>query len=187
MMKQRLSVIAGLFTAGLLISSVLSGCGTAAAPAGNLNDPNNSLVLGYIDMEDAPTPATSATIAPADASGSNTWKAPVNDGLFTLSLPPGSYELSNISGSKFMEGESQYKFPRQNSDTTLNITKPGIYFLGSFKYRKVKSLYFEEKNFLMEKVGKPTEAELLQRILENRAISNSGWGEKIRTRLAQLK
>ena len=189
-MQHRLFVIACL-----AISAMLSGCGAApTTPAGNLNDPNMSLVLGYIDMEDAPTAAGSATIVQTDGlsdAGAQTparsWNTPVSGGLFTVALPAGNYALSNISSSRDSEGGSQYKFPAQNSDTSVSITKPGIYFLGAFKYRKVKSLYFEEKNFIIDKVAKPREADLLQRVLDNRDIGNSALGEKIRARLAQLK
>lgn len=57
-----------------------------------------------------------------------------------------------------------------------------------FKHKKVKSGFFEQGKFSIEKTDKPTEYELLKRILdESSDIKNSAWGNKIRARLAQLK
>lgn len=96
--------------------------------------------------------------------------------------------MSSFYGSGFFAGEHRYNFPRQGNDTALRVTKPGIYFIGAFKYRKVKSGFFEQGRFSIEKIAKPTEAELLKRLLdENREIRESAWGNKIRARLAQLK
>ena len=75
-------------------------------------------------------------------------------GLFyhTL-LPASSYQLSSFYGSGFFAGENRYNFPRQGNETALRITKPGIYFLGSYKYkyRKVKTGIFEQDKFAMFK------------------------------------
>ena len=47
---------------------------------------------------------------------------------------------------------------------------------------------FSQAKFAIEKINKPTEAELLKRILdEDSGIKDSAWGNKIRARLAQLK
>jgi outer membrane biogenesis lipoprotein LolB len=39
---------------GLIASALLTGCGSSG-PKRDINDPTNSLVFGYIDMDDAPT------------------------------------------------------------------------------------------------------------------------------------
>jgi hypothetical protein len=69
----------------------------------------------------------------------------------------------------------------------MRITKPGIYFVGAFKYQKVKTGFFEQGQFAIMKINRPTEGELLKRILENDDIKKSSWDAKIRARLAQLK
>jgi hypothetical protein len=52
----------------------------------------------------------------------------------------------------------------------------------------VKTGMFQQGKFKIEKMNKPTEAELLKRILdESDDIKDSAWGKKIRARLAQLK
>lgn len=169
---------------------LLAGCGTTASgPLRDINDPTNSLVLGYIDMEDAPTKAKTATfLQVAPPSDAPYWVTSVDEGLFYhVFLPPGSYQLTKVYGSGFFAGENEYSFPRQGNETSLRISKPGIYFIGSFKYKQVKTGFFEGRKFMIERVSKPTEAELLKRVLEYDKVAKSAWGAKIRARLAQLR
>jgi len=182
-MKHRIWLVVGLITLGLL-----AGC--ASGPKRDIDDPTNSLAFGYIDMDDAPTSASAAWITQvAPPSDSPYWGLDITKGLFYNSyLPPGSYQLSKLSGSGFFAGQHEYSFPLQGNQTALRISKPGIYFLGAYKYKKVKTGIFSQGKFTIEKTNQPTEAELLQRILdEDSAIRGSTWGNKIRARLVQLK
>jgi hypothetical protein len=117
------------------------------------------------------------------------WSLSVRKGLFyTAYLPPGSYQLSKFGGSAFFTGEHVYGFPRQGNQTALRIEKPGIYFLGSYKYRDVKTGMFEQGKFSIDATNKPTEADLLRRILEEGSgIKDSAWRDRIQARLAKLK
>jgi hypothetical protein len=183
-MKHRIGFVIVLITFGLL-----AGC-SSSGPTRDINDPANSLVFGYIDMEDAPTKVSSAWMVQVEPpSETPYWGLAVNNGLFYNSyLPPGSYQLSKFSGSGFFAGEHEYNFPRQGNQTALRISKSGIYFLGSYKYKEVKTGMFEQGKFSIEKTNKPTEAELLKRILEEDGeVSKSVWGNKIRDRLKKLK
>jgi hypothetical protein len=141
-------------------------------------------------MDDAPTQVSSAWVVQvAPPSDTPYWGLGVSKGLFYNSyLPPGSYQLSKFGGSGFFAGQHEYAFPKQGNKTSLRITKPGIYFIGAYKYKKVKTGMFSQAKFAIEKINKPTEAELLKRILdESGDIKDSAWGNKIRARLAQLK
>jgi hypothetical protein len=177
----------------LLLSVIALGLLAGCAGGGHgrsINDPANSLVFGYVDMGDAPTKINGASIMQvAPPSDKPYWGTDVRDGLFyTYYLPPGSYQLASISGSSFWRGDYRYNFPRQGSETAVRITKPGIYFLGSYKYKGVKTGFFEGGKFDIERVSSPTEAQLLQRILDDdKEIKGSAWEEKIRQRLRQLK
>ena len=174
---------------GLLAAALSAGCASSGHER-DINDPTNSLVFGYIDMDDAPTSISYATIQqvapPTDAPY---WGLAVKKGLFYhVALPPGSYQLSSFGGSGFLSGEHRYSFPRQGNQTALRIDKPGIYFLGSFKYKNVKTGMFEQGKFSIDPVNKPTEADLLRRILdEGSGIKDSAWRDKIQARLARLK
>jgi hypothetical protein len=177
-----------LFVAAAL--AALAGC-AGGGHGRNIDDPSNSLVFGYVDMTDAPTKVSGVQIQQvAPPAEKPYWGTDVRDGLFyTYYLPPGSYRLATLHGSSFLRGEYQYNFPRQGGGaTTVRIDKPGIYFLGAYKYKDVKTGFFEQGKFDIERVGSPSEAELLQRILErDPEIKGSAWVDKIRQRIARLK
>lgn len=172
-----------LFYACLAAAALLSGCASSSPPR-DLNDPTNSLYFGYIDMTDAPTGVGSADVEQlAPPTKYPYWQAGVSKGLFCLSvLPPGSYQVT-----QFVGGNTFYTMPRQGNPTSLRIVKPGIYFVGSYKYVSVKSGFMEGDRFAIKKVNTPTEAELLERIVKYDDIAKSAWKEKIEARLARLK
>jgi hypothetical protein len=176
----------------VLLAAVLLLAGCRGGGHGrDINDPSNSLVFGFVDMSDAPTKVTGAQIMQvAPPTDKPYWGTDVKDGLFyTYYLPPGSYRLASLYGSSFLRGEHQYNLGRQGGgDTTARIEKPGIYFLGAYKYKSVKTGMFEQSKFGIERVSTPSEAELLQRLLDTDAeVKNSVWADKIRQRIARLK
>lgn len=174
---------------GLIALALLAGC-AGGGHGRDINDPANSLVFGYVDMSDAPTGVQGASIMQvAPPTDRPYWGTDVRDGLFyTYYLPPGSYKLASLTGSSFWKGEYRYNFPRQGADTAVRIAKPGVYFLGSYKYRDVKTGFFEQGKFNIERVDSPTEAQLLRRILdEDKEIKGSVWEERLRQRLARAK
>jgi hypothetical protein len=179
-------------SAALLLTAwaLLSGC-ASSEHGRDIDDPANSLVFGHIDMSEAPTSVDYAWIMQvAPPAEKPYWGTGIKDGLFYSSyLPPGTYQLSSFGGSGFFRGEHRYSFPKQGrNETAVRIDKPGIYYLGSYKYKKVKTGMFEQGKFTIERVKTPTETELLQRILnENADIKKSKWGDKIRARLARGK
>lgn len=184
-MQHRLGVIIGLFLLGLLAGCAGGGHGR------NIDDPSNSLVFGHIDMSEAPTDVSYAWIMQvAPPTETPYWGTDVKKGLFHTSyLPPGTYQMSKFGGSGFFAGEHEYSFSKQGRNATaVKIEKPGIYYLGSYKYKKVKTGFFEQGKFTIERVNTPTEAELLKRILaEDDDIKKSNWQAKIQARLAKLK
>lgn len=180
---------------GVLLAVVLAALGMVtgcAAPVHGrgINDPANSLVFGYIDMDEAPTSADGADFWEVPSqSRDSLWYVDMKHGLFfSAYLPPGTYQVSRFMGAGLMSGGHDYVMPVDGNETKRHITKPGIYFVGSYKYKKIPTGFLKSGKFSIEKVSKPTEAELLQRILdENNEVKNSAWGNKIHARLAQLK
>ena len=172
-----------------LAVSLLAGC-AGGGHGRDINDPSNSLVFGYVDMADAPTKISGAQIMQvAPPTDKPYWGTDVRDGMFyTYYLPPGSYKLATLHGSSFLRGEYRYSFPRQGAEQGVRIDKPGIYFLGSYKYQNVKTGMFEQSKFDIQRVKSPTEAELLQRMLDaDPELRSSAWADKIRARIARLK
>jgi hypothetical protein len=169
--------------------SFLAGC-AGGGHGRDINDPSNSLVFGYVDMADAPTKISGAQIMQvAPPTDKPYWGTDVRDGMFyTYYLPPGSYKLATLHGSSFLRGEYRYSFPRQGGEQGVRIDKPGIYFLGAYKYQNVKTGMFEQSKFDIARVKTPSEAELLQRMLDNDPeLKKSVWADKIRARIARLK
>ena len=169
--------------------SLLAGCASSGGPERDINDPNNSLVFGYIDMEDAPTDMTYAHLKQVfPATEFPYWPMGVEDGLILQQyLPPGGYQLSNFGGSGFLSGEHEYSFPNFGKNATaVRIDEPGIYFIGAFKYKEVDTGFFEQGKFDMERISSPSERELLQRISEMDWVKGTAWESRIRKRLAEL-
>jgi hypothetical protein len=172
----------------------------------SIDNPNNSLVFGYIDMSDAPTKVKGAWLEQvAPPTDSPYWSMGIEKGLFyNTFIQPGSYQLSSFAGSSFAKGAYEYKFPRQGqNETRVRIKKPGVYYLGSYKYVKVKKGgMFKRAKFTIERVNEPTEAELLRRILDDTMkiqkaknykgpkkikVADTRWAAIIRARLQELE
>jgi hypothetical protein len=172
----------------------------------SVDNPNNSLVFGYIDMSDAPTKVKGAWLQQlSPPTESPYWSMGIEKGLFyNTFIKPGTYQVSKFAGSGFMSGSHEYHFSRQGrNDTAVIIDEPGIYFLGAYKYVQAqKGGMFKRAKFSIERISEPTEAELLQRILEDEMkiqkskeykgprkikVKETSWGAKIRARLETLE
>lgn len=181
--------IAALRVAGLALAATLLLAGCATTPGRDINDPTSSLVFGFIDMKDAPTSLDWVSLkqvgSPADEGY---WGLETDDGmLFNQYLPVGSYQMSEFGGSGFLAGDVRYQFPAYGkNETAIRIAKPGVYFIGSYKYQKVKTGFFEAGKFDIERVGTPTERELLERLRKHKALKGTQWEARIDARLAQL-
>jgi len=187
---------------GLIISPVIADDERQIS----VDNPENSLVFGYIDMSDAPTKVKGAWLEQiSPPTESPYWSMGIEKGLFyNTFIQPGSYQLSSFSGSSFAKGSYEYNFSRQGqSKARVRIKNPGIYYLGSFKYVRVqKKGMFKRGKFSIERVSEPSEAELLRRILsvtmkiqkaknykgpKKIKIEDTRWAELIRARLRELE
>ena len=57
---------------------------------------------------------------------------------------------------------AKFKQDVTSPETTARIEKPGIYFLGAYKYKSVSTGMFEQSKFAIERVSSPSEGELLR-------------------------
>ena len=185
-MKSITRTVLGLLAIAALL--LLGGC-ASSGPARDINDPTNSLVFAYIDMEDAPTEMSYANIRQVYPKGEEGfWGMGVDEGmLFNQYLPAGGYQMANFGGSGFWSGQHEYSFPTYGRNVTaVRADKPGIYFLGAYKYVDVETGFFEAGKFNIAPIESPTEKELLQRIAEMDWVKGTQWEERIRARLAEL-
>ena len=164
------------------LAALLAGCAVGGGgETRGIDDPGTSLVFGYIDMAEAPTTISGASIMQVwPPSEKPEWGANARRGLFHTYIPQGSYQLASVSGSSL--SKVSYSYDIQNWDE-LRVHEQGIYFLGSYRYLRTESGGFE-----LERMDTPSEAQLLERILqEDGAVKGSAWEARIRHRLSQLK
>lgn len=165
----------------LILLLLLAGCG-AEKIRDDFNPANHSLVFGYIDTEDSMgtmywlqarqvLPKTENPLIDIN----------IQDGMFYLnSFKLGSYQLEAFGNAKFI-----LYFPRQDADKArFKIEKSGLYYLGSYKINRTKDGIFSASKFDIQTTTKPTEKELLERILK--LTESKPWEDRIRKRLQEL-
>ena len=164
-----------------LLSVVLAGCATGrhTTPA-EINSPETSLLFGYMDMTDAPSPIDDFNMKVVPTYDSY-YYFEVEKGLFYhAAVPPGTYQLNEFSGTStyllFFHNLHRYSF--LNPDAQFKIAKPDLYFLGSFKYLKDKD------TFKLTRIQAPTEAELLRLLLPK--VKGTKWETVVVNRLGTL-
>jgi hypothetical protein len=169
---------------GLAVALGLSACSGAVVP--EPIGPNDSIVYGHIDMSDAPVGLQWVSIRQyTPPTDSPYWSAGVRDGTFwQWYLKPGAYGVESFGGSGY---NSQYSFnmPRQAGTMRLIIKEPGIYFLGSYKYKPIKTGFFEQGKYDLEQVKKPTEAEVIQQLLP--LVKGTTVEPKLQKRLKEIQ
>ncbi len=168
----------------------LTACGSGAiGPERNINDPTNSLVFAYVDMSDAPTKIDGASLKPQGEEGYWHMNVAKDGQLLTQPyLPPGAYQIATLEGSGFFAGNNVYRFPTYGrNETAVRIQKPGIYFMGAYRYVKVKTGVFEAGKFAIQRVKSPSELDLLQRVQKEDWVKGTQWEARLRNRIAELQ
>ncbi len=169
-------------TAALL---VLAGCASL-----ELTEPENaqqSLVVGYLDMSDAP--ASLGWIQAEQLRPKALYFGfLVDNGLFyNPYMEPGVYKLRKFGGQGGIFGGTRYEFqfPAQGKGLLdYELKTPGVYYIGAFKYVTVKTGFFEQGKFEIAPADKPTEQEALSRVLKHAGTTK--WHDLIMQRLNQI-
>ncbi len=166
---------------------VLAGCASLELP--EQENAQQSLVVGYLDMSDAPAslgwiqakqlrPQTDAPY----------FSFAVNNGLFYNSyMEPGVYKLNKFGGQGGIFGGTRYEFqfPAQGKGLLdFELKTPGVHYIGAFKYVTVKTGFFEQGKFDIAPADKPTEQEALSRVLKH--AGSTKWHDLIMQRLNQI-
>lgn len=172
----------------LLAAATLTGCSTWQ----KVDDPPEStaLVYGYLDMEDAPTVLDYLHLKQVKPKSERPyWSTGVDKGYFFASgLVPGSYQFSNFGGVNCLIGgflcgtPHEYSFPAQGEG--FRFPRPGLYFLGSYKYEHIDRGFFKSDNFDIEPTKKPAELEVLKKILPH--YQGDRWQPYIEKRIKEL-
>jgi len=163
-----------LITFSLLLSALLlNGCATAPDPI-DPKDKNRSVVFGFFDMEDAPSWGGIDWVSvrqykPRTKKGY--FAAAVKDGLFYhIGLPNGSFQVDSFGRNTRFYSNTRYTYNfggKGRNQTARKIKRPGVYYMGSYKYKAIDSgSFFKPDNFKMIKTKKPREKELLKKLIK---------------------
>ena len=152
----------------LVLALLLVGCaGTPVDP----KDESVSLLFGYFDMADAPSNLQWVSLKRYGENEPVWYDMAVRDGLvFHIGVAPGSYQVEKFGGTggiPFVTSQRyEYNFgTRGRNATALRMQRPGIYFLGAYKYVNQSGGLFRADKFDMQPVQQPSEKELLQRLI----------------------
>lgn len=180
-----------------VLSLMLLVFGCAGQPV--FKDPKDksvSLVIMYIDMSEAPSNSEwvmSKMVRPKVSKPYYRFgfvKDPqigyINHNQY---IKPGIYTFSSFGGNAknfLANARYNYNFPTQGRGmAVMKIKKQGVYFVGSFKYKKVKTKFFEQKKFEIQRTKSPTEKEVLTKFLGH--MEEGKWKTLVQRRLARLK
>lgn len=175
---------------GLLIF-LIAGCATSDPV--DPKDQSLSLVYGYIDMADAPSSLGWVRIKLYDGKNAG-YLVSAHKGLFFhIGVEPGPYQVERFGREARFLSNTNYTYnfgTRGRNETAIKVDKPGVYFMGAYKYVEVPTGWFEQDKFRMERAKTPTERELLTKLL---AILEDDYSEytrqiaMVKQRLAQLR
>lgn len=179
-----------------LLTSGCGGCfwilGFGGCPQGTPVDdrkaPEMSLIYGHLDMSDAPTPVDWLDMKQVHPKIKKPYYPMRLDGgmFYFENVPRGSFQLTHFGGvGGFGGNRHEYDIPRQSKAARLRVSSPGIHYIGSFKYKDVKTGFFEQNKFDVETVSNPGEMELLQKLLEH--TKGTKWQAAVRARLKELQ
>ena len=178
----------------LALVLTFSGCGPSLH-LGEMADENSSLVFGYINVKCMSWVQLRKAGADTDSSYVTTKR--VEDGLFYAeNIEAGSYQILRFGcggipiGKEGVmygnTGATVFRFPEnERNETSVRISKPGVYFMGAFKYHEVKTGMFENEKFNIDKSDSPSQRQLLDRV-EKFAIDTK-WDKMIRKKLQEVK
>jgi hypothetical protein len=165
---------------GLALAAA-AGCaprGRDARMLGPPVDPRRSIVYGYIDMAEASTRLEWMEFRQlAPPTGTPYYQMRVHEGIFYMEkFPPGTFRMTEFGGRLWNGRQLAYSMPRQSPALQVVITEPGLYFLGSFRYRADPAGHFE-----IDRIASPSASEVLRKLLP--FARGSDWEELIRARL----
>lgn len=180
----------------------VAACGLLAAGCASKGDPIDpkdetlSMVYGYFDMKDAPSDLRWVSIKKY-GDKPLFYGAGAKEGLFWhVGVASGSYQVETFGGQggipMLTSRPYRYNFgTRGRNDTATRIQKPGLYYMGTYKYVEHRGGFMEADKFEMKPSKTPSERELLQRLVKEMESDDElkiytrqiGWAKK---RLAEL-
>lgn len=99
--------------------------------------------------------------------------------LYHIGLPQGTFKLSGFAGYDCLfafvlcDAGTIYDLPKQGSTGGVVIKKPGVYYMGSYQYKHVKTRFWEGGKYdLVEAEKYPSREAMLRAIHQRLAITH---------------
>jgi len=159
-------------------------------------DRNSILIFGYLDDSEAPFTMEWGDMKQVRPTTDEPYKElrSNNEGLFYLeNLPAGLYKINSVSGPEKGLSNSHWDWglPEPHDDAAfkrleLTAKKPGIYFVGSYKIKKVKDggLFGIDKYETIA-TKRPSEKQVLKQLITY--AKDTKWENAIKQRIKRLK
>lgn len=160
---------------------LLCSCATTVQPP-NHEDPTTSVIFMYIDQSDAPSDIRWFKLqwrSGPDKDDVLYYSLGVyEDGVMNhIAVSPGDYTVYSLGGIEagFLGAETQWVYEfhgEENGQVPYVIEGPGVYFLGSYKLVVEKGGLLKSSTFDLERVGSPSEVEVLQSLVAKMAAGD---------------
>ena len=161
---------AALAAALLPAAASMVGCAGTGERV-DTRDARLSIVVGYLDMRQAPSNLQWVSIKAYGPGTDHFFKARVEDGVFFhIGVDPGPYQIDRFGGQGgiplLTARPFQYDWgTRGRNESAIRIDQPGVYFVGAYEYVPHQTGIFEAGKFSIKTVRSPSEREVLQRAL----------------------
>lgn len=138
----------------------------------NVKDRTLSVVFGYYDMDEASYGGIDWVGIMQYKPNEKYYRTEANDGFFyNIGIPNKStVQVKEVWRDPSAISNKYITYSvggKKSGQVTKYIKRPGVYFLGSYKYKNIDSgSIFKPDGFDMVKIKKPTEKELLKRVLK---------------------
>lgn len=154
---------------------------SSSPPQLDPKDKNVAMVFGHIDMEDAPSSlewlwikrfgAKKKSTKNDDDDNDEGYYATVDDGVFwNRGMTLGSYQIYSFGKTASFFSRTNYRYTfgaTGRNQSARRLKKPGLYFMGSYKYKVIDSgSWFVPDKFTMVETKSPSEKELIKKILK---------------------
>jgi len=189
------------YSAVLLLVVALAGCNiyikfTKSKYIDEMENNKSILVYGYFDDTDAPYDMEYGEIKqfrPATDEPYHELRSNKNKLFYLENLPVGSYKLMSVNGSE--KGISTHPWETSFPDPSnkpefkrvqVKAKKSGLYYLGSYKLKLIRSGgFFGIDKFEFQVLKNPSEKKVLKKLLKY--AKGTKWSKLIRKRIKQLK
>ena len=111
--------------------------------------------------------------------------------LYHVGLPQGTFRLSGFSGHDCVvafflcDAGTIYDLPSQGSTGGVVVKKPGLYFMGGYQYKHVKTKFWEGGKYDLEKTDRhPSQVTMLKAVHERLATRHPDAVKRLEAFLA---